>query len=267
MSHSNGDREPAPPGRRFFLATPHDPGAPRLAPGELEHAGRVLRLQAGEECVGLDGRGGCWPLRVLRAERREVVVEAAGEPWIEPAPGESGAPLPWIELWVAWPKGGRGEELLDAATQLGVAAVRPLVCRQSGLQAPPAAGDARWRRCQRVLQSACKQSRRSWLPQLGAPGSPAELAGSGGDWRGVLLEPGAELALDSWARAAGREQGARFDAETPLVVAVGPEGGFDEAERAALVQAGLAPVRLGPHVLRIEVAATAALAVLATHWA
>ena len=47
----------APTGRRFFLAHPHDPSAPRLAEGEERHAGKVLRLSAGEALIGLDGRG------------------------------------------------------------------------------------------------------------------------------------------------------------------------------------------------------------------
>jgi len=46
---------------------------------------------------------------------------------------------------------------------------------------------------------------------------------------------------------------------------VGPEGGFSAGEQAQLVSAGFVPVRLGAHVLRTELAATAALAVVAAH--
>ena len=49
----------------------------------------------------------------------------------------------------------------------------------------------------------------------------------------------------------------------PLAVLIGPEGGFEEAERAAL--AGLpfvVPISLGPRVLRADTAGVAALALV-----
>ena len=45
--------------------------------------------------------------------------------------------------------------------------------------------------------------------------------------------------------------------DDPLILIVGPEGGFADLEREALCRAGATPVRLGPHILRIETAAIA----------
>jgi 16S rRNA U1498 N3-methylase RsmE len=50
----------------------------------------------------------------------------AGEAAFEPPPGSEGAPLPWIEIALAWPKGNRFEEMLDRLTQLGAAAIADL---------------------------------------------------------------------------------------------------------------------------------------------
>jgi 16S rRNA (uracil1498-N3)-methyltransferase len=251
---------------RFFLAAPYDPtadGPPRLAEGEALHALRVLRVRPGDACVGLDGRGRAWPLRVVAVGRRELGLEVSGPPEEEPEPGQPDAPLPWIDVAVAFPRRPRAEEMLRRLTQLGAASITPLVTRQGGPQGAPDADDPRW---QRILQDACKQSRRRWLPELGAARSALELALARPAGALALLDPVAGMSLDVWARSlspAGAELGTRG---RPITLAVGPEGGFDDAERDALLQRGATAVRVAPHVLRIETAAEAALAVVAAIW-
>ena len=80
----------------------------------------------GDALIGLDGVGGAWPLVVSRAEPRAFEVELDGQPEREPAPGEEGAPLPWIEVCVPFPRGERAEAMVDRLVQLGTAAIRPL---------------------------------------------------------------------------------------------------------------------------------------------
>jgi 16S rRNA (uracil1498-N3)-methyltransferase len=237
--------------RRFFLAPARDDRSPELAPGDLEHALRVLRMQKGDRLVGLDGRGGSWPLEIASVGRGELSLVAAGEPRRDPRPGEKGAELPWIEVAVPWPKGGRVEEMLDRLTQLGAAAIAPLACARAG----PHSGElppSRRERFQRVLREACKQSGRTWMPVL-RDEDPTRAAGPSLD--GVLLDPEAELTLPEWAR--GRTS------DRPILVLVGPEGGFTDEERAGFLARGALAARLGPHVLRVETAAEAATAVLA----
>lgn len=212
---------------------------------------RVLRLKAGDRLVGLDGRGGSWPLEVSSVGRTSLTLATAGEPRRDPRPGEKGAPLPWIEVALPWPKGGRVEEMLDRLTQLGAAAIAPLACVRAG----PHSGElpaGRRERLERVLREACKQSGRTWLPVL-RDEDPTREATAKID--GVLLDPVAERTLPEWTQ--GRI------ADRPLLVLVGPEGGFTETERASLLARGAEAVRLGPHVLRVETAAEAAMAVLA----
>jgi len=140
--------------------------------------------------------------------------------------------------------------MLDRLTQLGAAAIAPLSCVRAG----PHSGElpaGRRERFERVLREACKQSGRTWLPVL-RDEDPTQ--GATSRIHGVLLDPRAELTLLEWIR--GRS------ADRPLLVLVGPEGGFTAEEQAALVARGAEPVRLGPHVLRVETAAEAAMAVL-----
>ena len=241
---------------RFFVEGPGpEPAAegdvPRLEAKDLEHALRVRRAAAGDLLTALDGRGGRWPLRVVRAERRELVLELAGEPSRDPAPGDRDADLPVIQMAVAIPRSGRLEPMLDRLTQIGVARIDPLRCAWTG----PGERWPRSERLQRVLREAAKQCDRSWLPILSGP-TPVE------EWQPAtqasiaVLHPSAPDHLLDWADAQARGAGG------PLSLVVGPEGGFAGHELEALEARGAAPVRLGPHILRIEAAAEAAASVL-----
>ncbi len=242
--------------RRFALTGPPAGGRAQLADGEIEHARRVLRLVAGDRLVGLDGQGAAWPLVVRRSDAREFQVEGDGDPEVEPAPGELGARLPWIEVVCALPRGERAEAMVDRLVQLGVAAIRPLAAERAS---PAARGesDRRAERLQRIAREACKQSGRLWWPEIHAPETLAA----------VLARPArTDLLLDPLARQALFElvapthpSGTR---EEPLRCWIGPEGGFSPAEDAALDAAGSVRARLAPHVLRIETAAEAAVAVV-----
>ncbi|TAJ07500.1 MAG: RsmE family RNA methyltransferase, partial [Planctomycetota bacterium] len=177
---------------------------------------------------------------------------------IEPAPGEPGAALPWIEVAVAWPRPNRADDMLDRLAQLGVAAIRPLACAHAGPQGLPDDEHKR-ERALRVLREACKQSRRTWLPVLHGSSAIDAFASGVKSSAVACLDPDAGSRLADWVvkeSAASSATRAR-----PLVLCVGPEGGFDERERAELAAAGAAPVALAPHILRIETAAEAALAV------
>lgn len=248
--------------RRFFLEE-IPPAPPRLLASDAEHARVVLRMQAGDACTGLDGRGHSWPLRVVHADRKRFEVALAGEPTSEPAPGEAGASLPWIEVAFAPPRGARAEDLLDALVQLGAAAVTPLVTAR-GTPYARGEGDARRERWERVAREACKQSCRRWMPELNAAcdfdAFVARVAAARADV--VRLDPRARTAFDAPPDAHAGDAPARGTRARPLVLAIGPEGGFTPEEERALDAIGARAVRLAPHVLRIETAAQAALAVV-----
>jgi 16S rRNA (uracil1498-N3)-methyltransferase len=216
----------------------------------------VLRLREGDRLTGLDGKGGSWPARVVRVGRDRVEVEVDGEGRVDPRPGAPDSELPWIEIAVAWPRPGRLEEMLDRLTQLGAAAICGLPSERAGPHAGPLAA-ARRERSEHVLREACKQSGRTWLPVLrDAPGENAAET--------VLLDPDSSLGLSAWLAGIRLRAAAwRWTEERPLRVLVGPEGGFTESERDRWLSIGAVPLRIGPHTLRLETAAEAAMAVLA----
>lgn len=254
---------------RFFLETAPDDGPPRLVPGEAQHALRVLRMRPGDACTGLDGRGAAWPLRVLAAGKRELGLEVTGDPVREPAPGTPGAPLPWVEVAVSWPRRTRAEEMVSRLVPLGAAALTPLVTRHAGPQEAPdldgvgSAGSGAGERWRKRVREACKQSGRLWLPELHAPTTPLQLLLARPGAAVALLDPDRGMSLDTWTRSLGPHQEGLGTRTHPILLAIGPEGGFHAEELDAFHTRGATSVRLAPHVLRIEVAAEAAMAVVA----
>ncbi len=248
--------------RRFFLErTPVD-GRAELCADDLQHATRVLRLGAGDRALGLDGAGAEWPLTVRASAgrgARELELEVTGEPRREPRPGEALSALPWIEIAVALPRGAAAEEMLDRLTQLGAAAITPLATDRG--QRPPVTEGTRHVRWLRITREACKQSGRLWLPALGEARTIAELTHR--QLAALLvLDPIANDGLSDWIEGASGAALREATAGRPLVVAIGPEGGFTPQESAAFAAAGAEAVCVGPHVLRIETAAEASLAIL-----
>ena len=207
----------------------------------------MLRLKTGDRLVGLDGRGESWPLEVASVARDRLTLASAGERRLDPRPGTKGAPLPWIEVAVPWPKGGRVEEMLDRLTQLGAAAIAPLACARAGPHSREQPANRR-ERLERVLREACKQSGRTWLPVLrdegptGGARGKEELStwgaarmdedstrgGSGMDedpTRGatgkidaLILDPEAERSLPRWIHSRIEAGTTHWNSQQPLVV-------------------------------------------------
>lgn len=209
-----------------------------LAPEEARHATSVRRLAVGDELWLFDGQGARGRARICALPRR-------GAPQLELLTHES-VPPPSRRVWLAsaLPKGDRQAVLLDMATQLGMTDFVPLACVRS-VAAPSEGASARWRR---IVLEACKQSRRFYLPQLHAPQTPAQatqiLPSSS-----FFAHPGGEVPAPPLARG-------------DVGVVIGPEGGFTDAEVAALVAGGARKIGLGDGILRIETAGIAALALL-----
>jgi 16S rRNA (uracil1498-N3)-methyltransferase len=246
------------------LANAPDDGRCELAERDAAHALRVLRLRPGDTLVGLDGRGGSWPLRIRAIERDRPVLERAGDAVTEPRPGAPGSPLPWIEVALSLPRAGRAEDIVDALTQLGAAAISPIVCErtQGAARDVPESRTERWRR---AAEEACKQSGRLWLPLLSPPRDIDAWIDANAAADLVVLSPESETAgcratFSEWIdqRLATTKS---WTADSPLRIAIGPEGGFSPAEIERLCTRGAALASLGPHTLRIETAAAAALAI------
>lgn len=210
----------------------------RVLTGDLaHHLGRVLRVRPGDELVLGDGRGASAAAAVTAADKHGVAVEVGAVRREPPHPLR-------VVLAFCVVRWQRVDWLLEHATEVGVASFQPL---WNARTRPQGERPERW---QRIVQAAAGQCDRAWLPAV-APAAELDafLAGPLPDRR-LLASEGAAPATAADA------------APGELVLLVGPEGGFDAAELAAIAAAGFAPRRFGPHTLRTETAALVGAAVL-----
>ena len=215
-----------------------------LPPGAARHV-QVLRLQPGAAVVLFNGQGGEWLASVERIGRSDVDV---GVHRYLPVNREL---VCAVTLGVGMPANERMDGLVEKATELGVAAIQPLVCERSVLRLQGERALKKVAHWQAVAVAASEQSGRTRVPRIAPVQSLREwlerLPASGADAR-LLLSPGAAQVLKSVAEAA---------AWTCLS---GPEGGLTEAEQASALARGFVAVSLGPRVLRADTAPLALLA-------
>lgn len=223
----------------YAPSLPAEGGVVKLPEDEGAHARGPLRLEDGADVVVFDGCGR-YSAAVLRIEGRRGPVGAFLQP-----PLLVPAPEPEIELAFAVPKGDRSATLLDAATELGVNTFVPLRADRSH-----STFDERLRpRWARIVLEAAKQSRRPWLPTLRQGTTPLDAARDAvrRGLRVVLADPEGPPVLSNLPESAG------------TCVLIGPEGGFSDREREAILGVGAVPWSLSDAILRVEVAAIAAV--------
>jgi 16S rRNA (uracil1498-N3)-methyltransferase len=211
------------------------------------HLSRVLRLAAGDACVLFNGDGHDHAARILASSKREMRV-AVG-PAVE-VPRES--PLR-IVLLQGIARGEKMDLILQKATELGVAEVRPLSSQRSEVKLDDARAAKRLAHWRNVVVAACEQSGRARVPEVRAPVALAAVLDAlpAGGLR-LILDPDGALRFTSLA----------FDRDSPVLLAVGPEGGWSSLDRQQLQAAGFQGLRLGPRILRTETAGLAAIAAL-----
>jgi 16S rRNA (uracil1498-N3)-methyltransferase len=235
--------------RRFTLAPERLAGGRvTFDAGESRHLSRVLRLRPGDLVVATDGAGRDYTVRL------ESVGETATGTVLAEAAGVPASPLA-ITLVQGVPKGDKMEAIVRAATELGVARVRPALCERTIVRLEAGRWRERARRWQRVAREAAKQSGRAVIPEVEAPRPLGEWLAAG--------EP-ADLGLCLWEGGGAPLGGLLRDVAAPrsALVVVGPEGGLAQAETDAARARGLTVVSLGPRILRSETAGPAVVAIL-----
>ncbi len=208
---------------------------------EERHHVRVKRLRGGEEVHVGDGISRRWRGR-LGANLREVEMD----------PGEEGESRhePVRTLFTAVPAGKRWDWLLQKSVELGVTSIIPVVYRRA------ARAGVSMERARKIIREAASQSRRYFLPELFDEVEFSEVDRHiPPDARLFVLHNLTDSSITSITLERGGSAG----------LFVGPEGGFTDEEISQFLMRGIDPVQLGPHVLRVETAALAALSYLMIH--
>jgi 16S rRNA (uracil1498-N3)-methyltransferase len=242
--------------RRRWIAEHWDEATATLTAAQAEHMARVLRAQPGMEADVVAG-GRVFHAEVaavkLDGEQSEVRFNLLAELEADPA-------LP-VTLALSVYKFDAMEWAIEKATELGVAAIAPMIARRTEKHLALAARKRaeRWRR---IAHEASQQARRSDVPAIHDPMPLAEYVRTATTaHRIVLAEQERSTTLRSRIDAAVEAAGEEMPA---LEIAIGPEGGWAPDEEALYDANGWRAASLGPRILRAETAAIAALAVIAS---
>ncbi|WP_122941690.1 16S rRNA (uracil(1498)-N(3))-methyltransferase [Brachybacterium sp. EE-P12] len=229
-----------------------------LAGDEGRHAAKVARIGVGELLLLTDSPGRQVLAEVTAARKESLDLQLLADP--SPAVQR----LPRLALVQALATGGRDEQAVESATELGVDRIVPWIAKRSvsvWRGEKLVKGRAKW---EGTARAAVKQCRRPGIPEVDAPVTTAGLVE---DLRARAADGALVLVLDEQESVglmsiAAELRGASESGIEEIVVVVGPEGGIDPAELEALREVGARTVLLGPEVLRSSTAGPAALAVL-----
>ena len=225
---------------RLFVEQVLDQGTSVLIDGPQAHyLARVMRVDEGDAVILCDNVTGEWAARVVSAGKRDVVLTA--EALLRPRED-----VPDFTLCAALLKKDRFDLVLEKACELGAARIQPVLTRRC------VADKLNLERARAVLVEAAEQCARTALPEIAAP---VKLEALLKGW-----EP--DRALFFADENGGEPAAACFMANIgPAALRTGPEGGFDDTERAAIRALPQArAITLGPRILRGETAAIGGMA-------
>ncbi len=228
-------------------------GKVRITGADLNHMKNVLRMKLGEAVLISDGTGKDYNCQVETYTEGEGILGILSE-------NEDSRELPSrIWLFQGLPKSDKMEVIIQKAVELGAAGVIPVATRNAVVKLDAKKAESKVRRWQAIAESAAKQSKRSYIPQVGAVMSLKEAFSYIEEQKFDLcmipyeLEKGMDGTKQVLSRLASGQQ---------IAVFIGPEGGFDEEEIRLALEKNVIPVSLGKRILRTETAGPAILALL-----
>lgn len=234
---------------RFFV--PAELWESKIFPeSEARHASQVLRLSAGEQVEIFDGTGHVALVELTTVAKRRVKVKILRSWNVKRV-------HPEIHLLVALVKNERFDWLVQKATELGAASVRPMAAARSVVKI--SAGDVAKRRMKwkQIAIEAAKQCGHVILPEIFPVVSPVEAFRHAPEGlKGIPVVASSGKLLPEFFS----------DAIDNVSFAIGPEGDWTSEEIASAQAAGFMPLDLGQHVLRSETAALYVLSAASHHF-
>jgi 16S rRNA (uracil1498-N3)-methyltransferase len=242
---------------RFFVAPPGDDRLVAIRGADARHAQRVLRLVEGDRLVAVIEGQGQYIARITGKGPSSVVA-------LLESPIET-APEPRAEVWLfqCMPKADKMDLIVQRATELGASGIVPVtssrtVPRHDSVK--PGGRLARWRK---IALEAAELSGRLRVPEVPEQVSFLRALEMARDF-GIRLMPWEQERAMSLRQALGspRPEPSCGPQRPRVFLMIGPEGGLSEQEAAQALEAGVAPVTLGPRMMRTENAGAVALAII-----
>ena len=223
----------------------------RICGSDVNHIKNVLRMKQGEEILISSGENleyTCY----IQEMQEEVIAHIM---YVQEAGYELSSK---IFLFQGLPKGDKMELIIQKAVELGVHQIIPVASRRSVVKLDKKKEEKKIVRWQAIAESAAKQSKRMYVPQVAGVMSFGEAVQYAGKLDVVLMPY--ELAKgmkETKEIIRGIQKG------QSVGIFIGPEGGFEEEEvRQAVSLAGARPITLGKRILRTETAGLTVLSIL-----
>ncbi|MEX0752469.1 MAG: 16S rRNA (uracil(1498)-N(3))-methyltransferase [Xanthobacteraceae bacterium] len=234
---------------RLYVDSPLGTGkAIRLAARQAHYLLNVLRLRSGDPVLVFNGREGEWRARLADDGKRTVTLDLEERTRDQPAPGD-------LHYWFAPLKHARLDYMAQKAVELGASRLQPVMTRHTQ------AARVNLDRLRTNAIEAAEQCGVLTLPDIAAPFALERALSAREPGRLLIFCDEDAQVKDPIAALKGAKKDSAI--AIPLAVLIGPEGGFAEAERVALLNApNVLRLALGPRMLRADTAAVAALALV-----
>ena len=230
--------------QRLFVTSRLEPGFEiALGKEQAHYLGNVLRLKQGENLLVFNGSDGEWCAALGAIGRKGAQARITHQT----RPQEEGPDLHYL---FAPLKRARLDYMAQKATELGVSALRPVITRHTVTERV---------KTDRLLANAIEAAEQCGILRVPEVREPEKLGKLIGEWDENRLL----IFADEAAPHTSPIEVLKARAPGPLAVLIGPEGGFEREERAALLaKRFVLPISLGPRVMRADTAAVAALALV-----
>jgi len=225
---------------RFYCPHLVETGTVTLTETEAHHLAHVLRHQPGDLVELFSGGGLVASCKVAVVHKRDVELEVLSARQDSPSKTV-------LTLATAVPKGDRFDWLIEKATELGVSRLIPITTTRSVVDPR----DSKLEKLRQTVITACKQSGRNHLMSISAVTPWNEFRQKAASDQQVLIAHPKGESLNSIFPSISTSEA------RPMVIAIGPEGGFSDEEVQSAILSGARAIHLGPYILRIETAAIA----------
>ena len=237
---------------KFFVPKQNIDGDNAIIDGEdVKHIYKVLRLKIGDvvsinNCEGSEYLG-----EITLIDKKSVNIKLLEESSIN-----NESPIE-VYLFQGMPKSTKMDLIVQKNTELGVKAITPIITQRVIVKTELAEFKKvdRWNR---IALEACKQSKRSLVPQINVPI----------EFDHLLYElKNMDLVVVPYENEEGfgikkLVQNIDRDHIVKVAIVIGPEGGFEECEIHKLKEIGASIVTLGPRILRTETAGFTCLSLI-----
>ncbi len=203
-----------------------------LPDSELHHL-HVLRMSVGDEVNVFDGLGNLFSARIDAVDKKQALL------FINELEQVADDHKPKLHIAIAPPKNmERFEWFAEKVCEIGVDSITPVICKHSERK------ELRVDRIEKVLLAACKQSLKYKLPVLNSLAKFSDFIDNTNHSLKFIAWCGTEETHFKNVCLPGKD----------VLILIGPEGDFDNAEVNLAVQNGYTPVSLGSSRLRLETA-------------